>query len=105
MSEIEVVEEVDLEAYAKADKTVPAARRYRLRIDKEYRVTENPEPTGRQILALVGKTPEGYTLSIKLHGGQARPIGPDEKVDLRHRGIERFMTMPRDATEGARRAA
>ena len=36
---------------------------------------------------------------------RAKVIGPDEKVDLRQPGVERFMTMPRDATEGARHAA
>lgn len=100
-----MVEEVDLEEYAKAGKPVPPARRYRLRIDKELRVTENPTPTGREILALVGKTPEGYVLSMKLRGGHAKPIGADEHVDLRQPGIERFMTIPRDATEGAANAA
>ena len=104
MDETNMIEEVDLEEYAKAGKLVPTARRYKLRIDKEHKVTENPEPSGRQILALVGKTPEAYTLSMKLHGGQAKPIGPDEKTDLRQPGVERFMTMPRDATEGAQRA-
>lgn len=100
-----MVEEVDIEEYAKAGKPVPAARQYKLRIDKELKVTANPAPTGREILGLVGKTPEGYALSMKLHGGHAKPIGADERVDLRQPGVERFMTIPRDATEGASRAA
>src|SRR6267143_239056 len=100
-----LVEEVDIEECAKAGKPVPPARRYRLRIDRELRVTENPTPTGREILGLVAKTPEGYVRSMKLHGGHAKPIGADEHVDLRQPGVERFMTIPRDATEGVARAA
>jgi hypothetical protein len=100
-----MVEEVDLEEYAKAGKAVPLARRYRLRIDKEIKVTENPSPTGKEILGLVGKTPEGFALSMKLHGGQAKPVGADEHVDLRKPGVERFMTIAKDATEGVAYAA
>ncbi len=100
-----MMEEVDVEEYAKAGKPVPPARRYKLRIDKEFKVTENPSPTGRQILALVGKTPESFALSMKLHSGHAKPVGADEPVDLRQPGVERFMTIPRDATEGALHAA
>ena len=100
-----ILEEVDLEEYAKAGKPVPPARRYKLRIDKETKVTENPSPTGREILGLVGKTPEGFALSMKVHGGQAKPVGADEHVDLRKPGIERFMTIAKDATEGAAHAA
>lgn len=100
-----MLEEVDIEEYAKAGKPVPPAKRYKLRIDKEVKVTDSPSPTGRQILALVGKTPEGFALSMKLHGGHAKPVGADEHVDLRQPGVERFMTIPRDATEGAVHAA
>jgi hypothetical protein len=39
MSETAMIEEVDLEEYAKAGKPVPVARRYRLRIDKEHKVS------------------------------------------------------------------
>jgi hypothetical protein len=105
MDNTQIVEEVDIEEYAKSGRVVPVARRYRIRIDKEQRVTERPELTGRQILALVAKTPEQFILSQKLRGGHAKTIGPDEVVNLREPGVERFMTLPRDATEGAPDAA
>jgi len=105
MSETQIVDEVDIEEYAKSGRAVPTARRYRIRIDKEQRVTDKPELTGREILALVGKTPEHFILSQKLRGGQAKTIGPAEIVNLREPGVERFMTIPRDATEGASHAA
>jgi hypothetical protein len=96
----EVVEEVDIEEFAKAGRQIPRARRYRIRIDKQQYVVEVSHMTGREILALAGKTPEGYLLSQKLHGGQAKKIDADETVDFTAPGVERFMTLPRDATEG-----
>lgn len=97
---VEELELLDVEEYAKAGKDKPKARRYRIRIDRAHYETTNPTPTGREILALAGKTPEGYLLSQKVTGGPPVPIGPDQEVDLRAKGVERFMTVPREATEG-----
>jgi hypothetical protein len=95
----ELIDEVDIEEYAKADKKVPPARRYRIRIDREQKVVEQAVVTGRFILSLVGKTPEKYLLSQRVRG-QVKEIGPDEKVNLQEPGVERFMTLPRDPKEG-----
>jgi hypothetical protein len=95
-----VDEIIDIEEYAKKEKTPPHAKGYRLRIDKEYREVHVAEMTGREILALVGKTPETYLLSQKHHGGHVVPIGKDQVVDFRHHGIERFQTLALDSTEG-----
>lgn len=101
IEEIVIVEDIiDLEQYARQKKKPPHARGYRIRIDKEYKEVHVPEMTGRQILALVSKTPETYLLSQKIHGGQVVPIGADQKVDFRHPGIERFQTLALDPTEG-----
>lgn len=94
------VDEVDLEAEARAGRTPKRARRYRLRIDKEHYVSKEAELTGREILALAGKTPDKYVLTQKIHRGGTVQIAADEKVDLRKPGIERFMTLARDATDG-----
>jgi hypothetical protein len=57
--------------------------------------------TGRELLVFTGKTPpERYTISQKLHGGQTRPIGLDDVADFTAPGVERFMTLPMDQTEG-----
>ncbi|MDP9174471.1 MAG: multiubiquitin domain-containing protein [Planctomycetota bacterium] len=106
IEEIIIVEEIiDIEEYAKKKKKPPHAKGYRIRIDKEYKEVHVPEMTGRQILALVGKTPETYLLSQKIHGGQVIPIGADQKVDFRHPGIERFQTLALDPTEGGGNAS
>lgn len=98
----EVLDEVvDLEEYAKSDRKPPRARQYRIRIDKQHYVVDVPEMTGRQLLELAGKRPpEQYKIHQKLRGGQAKQIGLNEKADFTTPGVERFMTLPLDQTEG-----
>ena len=99
--EIVILEElIDLEQWAKAGRKPQRAKRYRIRIDKEYKVVEVDSMTGREILALVGKTPEKYLLSQKLHGGVVEPIKPDQVVEFHRHAIERFQTLALDPTEG-----
>lgn len=99
--EIEVLDEIiDLEQWAKSNKKPRRAKGYRIRIDKEYKVVEVDSMTGRQILALVGKTPETYLLSQKLRGGRVEPVGADQVVEFHRHEIERFQTLALDPTEG-----
>ncbi len=59
-----------------------------------------PDPTGRQILEAAGKIPpERWLLNQKICG-QIKPVGLNDKVDLRAPGVERFVTLPKDQTEG-----
>jgi len=96
----EIEELIDLEEWAKAGKKPKPAKVYRIRIDKEKFDVKVPAMTGREILALVNKTPETYLLSQKIRGGATEPIGPDEKVRFDKPGVERFQTLPLDPTEG-----
>jgi hypothetical protein len=97
----ELVEEVEIEEYGKKNDRPPKAKRYIIRIDKVKYTVEVPSMTGRQLLELAGKTPpEKYSISQKLHGGQVKTIGLSEPVDFTEPGIERFMTLPLDQTEG-----
>jgi hypothetical protein len=93
-------EVVDIEEYAKAGRKPPRAKKYRIRIDKQKFEVDKPSITGRELLALVAKAPDRYMISQKLHGGQVKRIPPDQKVDLTEPGVERFMTLPLDQTEG-----
>lgn len=98
----EVVELVDLEEFGKQNKPPPKAKTYRIRIDKKKYDVKVPNMTGRQLLQLAGKTPvERYMISQKMHGGQSKPIGLDESADFTTPGVERFMTLPLDQTEGS----
>ena len=101
-------EVIDLEEYAKADRQVPPHRpgvSYRIRIDKVQKVVGVPEMTGAQILGLVGKTPDRFRLDQKVRGGAPRKIEPTVVVSFTEPGVERFMTLPLDQTEGERSQA
>src|SRR5260221_1543782 len=87
--EVIVLELVDIEEYAKRGERPPRAHQYRFRVDDHYYTTDKDELTGREILGFAGKTPEGYFLRQRLHGGQVRPVAPDEVVHLRADAIER----------------
>ena len=65
--DIEILEElIDLEEWAKAHRKPKRAKSYRIRIDRERFVVHVHAMTGRELLTLVGKTPETYLLSEKL---------------------------------------
>lgn len=100
VEEIILIEVIDLEEWAKAGKKPQKAKRYRIRIDKEYKEVTVHEMTGREILALVNKTPEKYLLSQKFHGGVVEPVKPDQTVIFHHHAVERFQTLALDPTEG-----
>lgn len=94
-------DEVDIEEYAKRGERPPPAHRYRVRIDREKFVLTTPNPTGSALLTVAGKVPpERFSLTQRLHGGAVRPIALDEHVDVTQPGVERFMTLPLDQTEG-----
>jgi hypothetical protein len=91
---------IDVEEHARAGKPVPKAKRYRIRVEKQSFVVNTETITGRQILALVGKTPDQYNLYQHIRGGQTKPVLPDESVDLTAPGVERFTTMKIENREG-----
>jgi hypothetical protein len=97
----EILDLVEIEEYGKKNQKPPKAKKYRIRIDKAKYEVGVPRMTGRQLLLLAGKTPpERYTISQKIHGGQAKTIGLDEEADFTAPGVERFMTLPLDQQEG-----
>jgi hypothetical protein len=99
--EEEMLEElIDLEEWVKAKKGPRKAKRYRIRIDKEKFVVTVHEMTGKEILGLVGKTPDKYLLSEKFHGGRVEPIKPEQVVEFHRCEVERFQTLAKDPTEG-----
>ncbi|GEP56721.1 multiubiquitin domain-containing protein [Reyranella soli] len=99
--ELVVEEVVDLEEYAKLGKRPPLAKGYRIKVNGQPYVVNEPTPTGAAILTLAGLVPpQDYTLRIKLAGHRPEKIGLHEKVDLRRPGVEKFKALPRDQTEG-----
>ncbi len=99
----EDLEIIDVEQFAKDGKDVPRDRRYRIRIDRKQHVVDHAHPTGRELLVLAERIPpESWRLDQILRGGAAKQIGLDEKVDLTVKGVERFVTTPRQVQEGSR---
>jgi hypothetical protein len=74
---------------------------FKVQIDKGVFETTNPLPTARQLLELAVKLPpDHFALYKKVKGGQPQRLELDQKVDLSDPGIERFVTLPLDQTEG-----
>jgi hypothetical protein len=74
---------------------------YKIQIDKVEYDFADPTPTGRDLLTKAGKIPpEQFAIYLKAKGNQPQRIGLDESVDLREPGVERFVTLPLDQTEG-----
>lgn len=73
---------------------------YKIQIDKQMLEAGEPTPTARDLLILAGKVPvERFALYLKSKG-QPRRLELDERVDLREPGVDKFVTLPLDQTEG-----
>lgn len=90
----------DIEDYAREGKTVPKGRKYRIKVDNQKFVV--PEKlTGAEILQIAGKTPvQKYQLNQRMKGGVVTKVDYNQTVDFTVPGIEKFMTIPLDQTEG-----
>lgn len=73
-----------------------SARRFAIRIDEQNFEVTDPEPTGRYLLSLAGKSPDTHLLTIVLPGVDDELIGADERVDLRAPGREHFTVVRKD---------
>ena len=82
-----------------ADRGKPST--YKVQIDKPFFDIPEPNPLGRRLLEIAGKIPpEQFALYLKVPGAQPKRIPLDERVDLTKPGVERFVTLPLDQTEG-----
>ena len=93
----------EIEAFAKDGKHIPIdpGAVFKFRIDKNTYLTEKRFLSGRELLEIAGKIPpENFRIDMIIHGGRPRKIELSEKVDLAEFGVERFVTMPLDPTEG-----
>ena len=84
--------EVDILDYAGRGEEVPHASRYKVSIDGEKFVVGTSQPTGRELLHLVGKRPCAFELIEENAHHENDVIEPDEKVDLRKHGLKGFIT-------------
>jgi hypothetical protein len=103
LNELIISEIIDVEEYAKKGELPPKGTQYRIRVDKEHYVVDVHEMTGREILLKAGKNPpERFRLDQKLKGGATQKIDLTDVVDFTTPGLERFMTLPLDQTEGGK---
>jgi len=77
------------------------AHSYRINVDGKKIIVDVPHMMARDILELAGLgSCNKYALYQKFRGGFTKLIEPNEKVDFTAPGIERFVTIPLDMTEG-----
>jgi hypothetical protein len=92
---------IDIALYAKEGKVVPPGHHYIIMVDRQQFTVKQECMTGREILILAGKTPpERFQLNQRFKGGKVVKVGYDQKVCFTEPGIEKFMTIPLDQTEG-----
>ena len=93
---------IEIEPCAKGDRKPPREKggRYLIRVDSRFYEVDKPRITGKEILALDGKSTEEYDLDRKYSDGTRKPIDGNQEVDLCERGIERFETVPHRAPDG-----
>ena len=66
-------------------------------IDFQPLVLDDPVPLGQQILKAAGTTPvDDHALFVITAEGDFEDVRPDEKVDLRERGVHRFIAFSGD---------
>ena len=96
------LEAIDIAEFSKAGKEIPKGKKYKIKVNQKEYVMDHEIVTGRQILEKAGKTPpESFILNQVLHGGQSKPVGYDEKIDLTKPGTEKFTAFPKDPTDGS----
>ncbi|NJK44857.1 MAG: hypothetical protein HC933_11730 [Pleurocapsa sp. SU_196_0] len=95
-----LVELEDLEEAALENRAVRKAHSYRIRIDRVQYLVKVHEMTGRQILELAGKTPPETWQLWQYHGKHKHLVALDEVVNFCAPGVERFVTLPLDQTDG-----
>tara|TARA_R110000772_G_scaffold19985_5_gene55547 strand:- start:770 stop:1084 length:315 start_codon:yes stop_codon:yes gene_type:complete len=97
---LDEIEVVDLEEYACSDRPIPKRVKYYLiKVDKEKIRVQSPI-TAKEILIAAGLDPSEYHLQQKFKGGKREKLEPDQEVDLKKPGIERFESVPTEACNG-----
>lgn len=91
---------VDLEECAKHGRRPPRGHTYRVRVDGSKFTVASAATTRAEVLALVNKNAQDWSLNQKLHGGRRLRIEQDDVIDLCRPGMERFETVRRQAQQG-----
>lgn len=74
--------------------------RFQVRVDHETFHVSEPNPTGKELLALVHKRPCAYELIEVFHDDEkTNVVLPDEKVDLREHGVKGYLSAHREVVD------
>jgi hypothetical protein len=74
---------------------------YNIVVDRQHFRVRQECMTGKEILILAGKNPpERFQLNQRFKGGKVLKVGYEQNVCFSDPGIEKFMTIPLDQTEG-----
>ena len=98
--EVIVVEFEDHEECAREGRQPRHAKTYRIVVDRKPYHVHQHSMTGAEILALVGKSSDGWSLTEKLPGGRRERIQPSQVVVFHHHAVERFETSPNKVKNG-----
>jgi hypothetical protein len=94
---------IDIEVYVRENKEIPRGHHYLIMIDRQKFKVEQESLTGSEILKLAGKTPvERFQLNQRFKGGKVIKVDYDKTVSFVEPGVEKFMTIPLDQTEGGK---
>lgn len=92
---------IDIADFNREKKPVPSGQHYKILVDNTNITVEQECLSGKEILLLAKKLPyERFQLNQRLHGGKVTKIPYDQTVCFTEPGIEKFMTIPLDQTEG-----
>jgi hypothetical protein len=69
---------------------------FQVRIDEQTYTMPSPEPTGRELLAKVGRNPAEFFLVFAVAGQPDQVVELDEPFDLRPQGTEFFILVSRE---------
>ena len=77
----------------------PHGRTFPVRIDDHEVLLHEQHPTGRDLLAAVGKKPCAFDVISLFKHDERRTIGANETVDLGHSGVDKFVTAHKDIVD------
>lgn len=91
---------IDIEEFSNSNESVPKAMKYRIKVDGKPYIVEVDKITGKDILLLANKNPYTRFQLNQKKKGVIKKVDYDETIDLTEPGLEKFMTLPLDQTEG-----
>lgn len=92
---------IDVALFNKEGKAIPKGLRYKIIVDRTDIIVDKECLTGAEILVLAGKSDYmRFQLNQRLKGGKVNKIDYEQIVCFTQPGVEKFMTIPLDQTEG-----